>query len=366
MTKVLIIDDEISLRETVRTILHSKGYETLTASDGAAGIELARKNLPDLIICDVKMELVDGYQMLTVVRNDPMTATIPFILMTGQSDREALRHGMELGADDYLPKPFSPAELIAAVNARLEKHETLVRQAESKLEELREQMSMALPHELRTPLNGILGFADILRKQFQSLQPLEIAKMAERIYLNGKRLQRLVENYLIYAQMNLKNTDPKQLELFRISRTDKIDELIIELAHRKAQEFGRGADLVLELSTASVAISSQFFLKIVEEILDNAFRYSPKESEVCVSASRSGDSITIVVKDKGRGMTPEQIQKIGPYVQFERKTYEQQGSGLGLTVARRLAELHDGSFSIESVYGTGTSVNITLPQPPKT
>lgn len=361
MIKILVIDDEDALRVTTIAVLRSNGFEALGAVNGGEGIELARTTLPDLIICDIRMELVNGYQMLTAIRNDSVTATIPFILMTSNPDRQGLRQGMELGADDYLSKPFSPAELVAAVNARLKKHRLMVEKAESKLQELRARMSTAIPHEMRTPLNGILGFADIMRKDYQNLQPQEIAKMSERIYRNGKRLLRLVENYMIHAQIGSISLDPHQKELLLHSRTD-VKSTIEELAKEKAQENGRPLDLELHLGPGAVTISPQYFAKIVEELVDNAFRYSAKGTRVYVSTVDEDDAILAMVIDKGRGMTAEQIRNIGAYVQFDRAVYEQQGSGLGLTVAKHLCELHGGLLSVQSDPGHGTTVTVRLPR----
>ena len=360
MTKILVIDDEDSLRETSVAILRANGFEAVSAKNGAEGIEFARTTLPDLIICDIRMELVNGYQMLAAIRNDSVTATIPFILMTGNPDREGMRQGMELGADDYLPKPFSPAELVSAVNARLKKHRAMVERAEIKLQELRSRMSTAIPHELRTPLNGILGFADIMRKDYMNLQPAEIAKMSERIYRNGKRLLRLVENYLIYAQIGAQHLDKHQQELLLHSSTD-VANTIEELAREKALETGRVNDLDLHLVPASVAISSQYFAKIVEELGDNAFRYSSKGTPVYFGTVTEDDALLMMVIDRGRGMTAQQIESIGAYVQFNRTVYEQQGSGLGLTVAKQLIEMHGGTLSIQSDFGHGTTVTVRLP-----
>ena len=120
MTKILVIDDEDSLRETTVAILRSNGFDATGANSGGEGIELARTTLPDLIICDIKMELVNGYQMLEAIRNDSVTASTPFILMTSNPEMHGMRQGMELGADDYLPKLFSPSELINAVNVPAE------------------------------------------------------------------------------------------------------------------------------------------------------------------------------------------------------------------------------------------------------
>src|SRR5208283_1991590 len=156
MKKILIIDDEEWLREMMLLALRQRGFEALEAQDGVRGAELARKKLPDLIICDVNMEKVDGYAMLSTLHSDPATASIPFILMTGLADQAGMRHGMELGADDYLPKPFSIEALYAAVEARLKKAKAVREEAERKLTDLRDNISLMLPHELRTPLNGIL------------------------------------------------------------------------------------------------------------------------------------------------------------------------------------------------------------------
>jgi signal transduction histidine kinase len=281
--------------------------------------------------------------------------------MTGNPELQGMRQGMELGADDYLPKPFSSSELINAVNTRLKKHRLMVEKAETKLQELRSRMSTAIPHELRTPLNGILGFADIMRKDYKNLQPEEIAKMSERIYRNGKRLLRLVENYLIFAQSGSQNLDERQKELLSHSNTEVMNT-VEELAREKAQENGRMEDLDLHIMPCSVAISPQYFAKIVEEIGDNAFRYSAKGTPVYFGTVTADDSLLMMVIDRGRGMTKEQIDGIDAYVQFDRKVYEQQGSGLGLTVAKRLIEMHGGSLSIQSDYGHGTSVTVRLPR----
>ncbi|MEI7938447.1 MAG: response regulator, partial [Verrucomicrobiota bacterium] len=101
MKRILVIDDEPLLRETVRLALVGKGFDVIEAENGTQGIEKARQQLPDLILCDVNMEKVDGYLTLSALRNEPTTSAIPFILMTGMADNAGMRHGMELGADDY-------------------------------------------------------------------------------------------------------------------------------------------------------------------------------------------------------------------------------------------------------------------------
>jgi signal transduction histidine kinase len=360
-TRVLVIDDERTIREVIAVTLRKNGYEVFTAANGAEGLELARKQLPELIICDVRMVLVDGYEVLAAIRNNPSTASIPFILVTSLASPERMRQGMELGADDFLPKPFSPSQLLAAVSARLQKHRVLVQQAETKLEQLRQHLSTALPHELRTPLNGILGYADILRKQSVDLESREVAQMAERIFKNGKRLNRLIENFLIYAQIEILKMDYQKIQQLRKNVTPNVDKAIDTAACQRAYESERTGDLSLNLTPGAVAISPEYFSKLFEELFDNALRYSKKGSVINVESEFDGADYVLRIKDHGRGLTEEQIHGIGAYMQFERKVYEQQGSGLGLTVAKRLAEIHGGFLRLESAYGQGTTVTVTLP-----
>ena len=201
MKKILVIDDEEWLREMIHLALKQKGFTVVEAANGAEGIEIARKELPDLILCDVNMEKVDGYLTLTSLRNEAPTAAIPFILMTGLADNVGMRHGMELGADDYLPKPFTTDALYAAVDARLKKAQTVRDEAERTLASLRDNISLIMPHEMRTPLNGIISNAELLATSATTLKPGEIAEMGQEIHNSGQRLERLIENFLIYAQL---------------------------------------------------------------------------------------------------------------------------------------------------------------------
>lgn len=361
MPRILVVEDEKVQRLMVISALKAEGFEAIGAESGAEGIELARTLLPDLILSDIHMEMGDGYSMLTAVRNDQATATIPLIFMTGMADLDAMRHSMELGADDFLPKPFSQDGLLNAVRVRLAKHQKLVQQATKQLDELRATMSVTVPHELRTPLNGILGYSDIMRKQFEDLEPVEVGRMAERIHKNAKRLERLVENYLLYAQTEFQQTDlHKKPELFD-TETPNADKTIEQVATQKAHDFGRSADLELHLKPGHVSISPKYFGKIVEELVDNAFKFSKAGGHVVITSLYENSQFTFSVIDTGRGMTPEQISQIGAFVQFERKYYEQQGQGLGLTVARRLVELHGGTVRITSEYGKSTTVTVALP-----
>jgi len=360
MARILVVEDEKAQRLMIITMLKSHGFEVIGAENGAEGVDLAREHSPDLILSDIHMERGDGYSMLSAIRNDQATSTIPVIFITGMADMSVMRQSMQLGADDFIPKPFSQDDLLAAVRTRLDKQQKLSVQASKRLDELRASMSVTVPHEMRTPLNGILGYSDIMRKQFDDLEPLEVGRMAERIHKNAKRLERLVENYLLYAQMEFQKEEMHKKELFD-SETPNAEHSIEQIAIQKASDFGRTADLYLHLTPGHVSVSSKYFAKIVEELVDNGFRYSKTGSHVLVRSENRNSQFFFSVTDQGRGMTPEQISQIGAFVQFERQVYEQQGQGLGLTVTRRLVELHGGKMEISSEYGKTTTVSATLP-----
>lgn len=362
MRKILVIDDEEWLREMVHMALRQKGFDVVEAENGARGIEVARRELPDLILCDVNMEKMDGYLTLSSLRNEPATAAIPFILMTGLADNAGMRHGMELGADDYIPKPFTIEALYGAVEARLKKLQTVRQEAEKKLADLRDNISLMLPHELRTPLNGILAYGEILTAEAATLPPEEVAEMGQVIYDSGKRLERLIENFLIYAQIEMLGSDPQKVNALRAKRTEFPAKLIERHARGQAQSAGRPADVVLDLADVPVPISEEYLAKIVDELVQNAFKFSPKGTPVRVVLAELPEDITLTITDQGRGFSTEHLTRIGAYMQFDRKMHEQQGLGLGLVISKRLTELHGGTLAVQSQAGAATSVTIKLPK----
>ena len=362
MKKILVIDDEEWLREMIQLALQQRGFEMIEATNGADGIELARKELPDLILCDINMGKVDGYLTLTALRNEASTAAIPFILMTGLADSASMRHGMELGADDYLPKPFTTEGLYAAVDARLKKAQTIRDEAERKLAHLRDNISLMMPHEMRTPLNGILSNAELLAHSAATLKPGDVAEIGQEIHKSSERLARLIENFLIYAQLELVAADPKNVNALRVGRIEHPKGLIKNRAAAQAAQANRLPDLSFELADIPLPVAEEYLSKITDELLQNAFKFSEADTPVRVTLAEAFNAVTLSVSDQGRGFTAEQITRIGAYMQFDRKLHEQQGLGLGLTIAKRLVDLHGGTLSITSEKDMGTVVSAKFPK----
>ena len=360
MKKVLAIDDSPEIRMIITETLNLFGFHALVAEDGLSGIKLARDHRPDLIICDLNMPQMDGYTTLKGMQEHESTAMIPFVFLSGVTDRLTIRKGMELGADDYLTKPFTPTELVAAVNTRLGKQEELQKHSNRKLDELRGNLSMALPHELRTPLNGIMGLAHLMMEDHAEMPPSEVLESARFIHESALRLHRLIENFLVYSQIELLGSESRMIDVATGIQPVVVQEIIPALARKIAATHKREGDLVLRIQPATLLVPVENLTKIVEEIIDNAFKFSEPGKPVAVSTEDQFGHFVLTVADLGRGMSNEQTSRIGPHIQFDRKTYEQQGSGLGLFIAKRITELLGGQFLIESRLAQGTSVRVSF------
>jgi two-component system, sensor histidine kinase and response regulator len=339
MKKILVIEDTPAMRELIVDTLSAHGYECLSAEDGLAGVEAARRLLPDLVICDIHMPRMDGYGVLEAIRSEASMSTPPFVFLT----------------------PFSIQELIASVTAQFEKQATIQRQADQRLEELRGNITMALPHELRTPLNGILGLASMLLEDGESMSPHEVRENLQFIHQSANRLHRLIENFLVYSQIELMLRDPSQEAKLRTGDSVRIEKQLDNWAAEVATARHRTADLRLNMLPVTCAVPAENLKKIFTELLDNALKFSNSGQLVSVEAFNSGKKLVIRINDEGRGFSPDQIARVGAHMQFDRKFYEQQGAGLGLIIAKRLTELHGGRFAVESEPMTRTSVSLELP-----
>lgn len=362
MKKILVIEDAQSLRRDIMEMLTYEQFMVDGAENGMVGVERAKAYLPDLIICDIMMPAMDGYTVLEKLRDNPATATVPFIFLTARTDRVDVRQGMELGADDYLTKPFTATELLNTVKTRLHRQEVAKQIADFKDKHLRQNLILALPHELRTPLNVILGFSDLLMLDYEVMEPGRMGDMARHINSAGMRLYRLIENFLVYANIAIIDSSDEQRRDLRKASAQNPKLALEYAAVQCARQHEREVDLTTDITDIDcVQISEEYLKKIVEELVDNAFKFSEDNTPVRVTAQREDKLYVIRVSDEGRGMTPEQRSSIEAMVQFERPFYEQQGIGLGLAIAYRLAELHGGTLQIVSDYGERTSVTVYLP-----
>jgi len=357
---ILVIEDTHAMREEILKILEFEGYRAIGAEDGIEGVQLAQKYQPDLILCDVMMPGLDGFETIATIRQDLGLETTPFVFLTARASKTDVRHGMELGADDYITKPFTAVQLLSAVRTRLKRQEILLRQNEKRLEELRHNIALALPHELRTPLTQMLGFSELLMDSVTDMAPEDIKESARAINKSSQRMHHIIENFLTYTELETLYNSPERVKLFRQKRVESVQRIVCDTAQRVVEETNRAADLKMRLSDCALHIVPAHLAQVVYELVDNAVKFSDAGTPIYLTTTVDRGVFTLSVIDQGRGMSAVQIANIGAYMQFQRDHFEQQGLGLGLIIAKRLVEMYDGAFEISSIPDTQTTVQISL------
>jgi signal transduction histidine kinase len=356
MKKILVIEDTAAIREEIMDILTMEGFQVFEAADGLEGLNKAKSIAPDIIVSDILMPKLNGYQMLRELQKHNITETIPFIFLSAKAEKNDIREGMNLGADDYLTKPLSPDDLIKAINNKLSKQELF----NKKIDELRINISKSFPHELRTPLNGILGFSSILKDITDTPNKEHVVKMATSIYESGQRLHHLIENYILFSRLLVEAFDPEKKE--RNEPPINTKDIIEHITIKTGKEENRLSDIIMNLSEFKLCINDQDLSKIIEELIGNGIKFSTPGEKIEISTGKEKQSYFISVRNEGVGMSEENITKIGGFMQFDRHVTEQQGLGLGLCIVKLLTLIYKGELEIDSKPGEYFIIKLRFPQ----
>ncbi|KAF0094117.1 MAG: response regulator with CheY-like receiver domain and winged-helix DNA-binding domain [Puniceicoccaceae bacterium 5H] len=361
MARILIIEDDQIMRQTLCEMLEAEGYEVLEAADGAAGIERARQTLPDLIISDLRMPIMGGDEVLATLRREAATEAVPFIFLTGERDQDLQRNVMNQGADDFLVKPVRLKKLSSAVQARLKRHSAYHHQ----LEQLRQHVTQVVSHEFNTPLNAILGYSSLLQEMLDDgMIPDEdlLKEAVQSIQEAGVRLHHLNSNFILYSDLVTKSPSEQQA----LREVEPIAGWLPALQERlcyAAQRYKRPNDLRLELSEAPLAISQSHFIKMIEELVDNAFKFSQAGQPVYLKSevlSQDTSVYQLSISDHGRGFCHNSLHDISALRQIDRQRYMQDGVGLGWPIVKLIAQIYRATFEITSKPNEGTRIVLNL------
>ncbi|MEN2995111.1 MAG: response regulator [Thermodesulfovibrio sp.] len=346
--KVLIVDDNIDTVELLRKRLKAEGYITEEAYDGEEALKKVYEVHPDLIILDVMMPKMDGYEVCRILKTDEKTKFIPVIMLTAKSDVESKVKGLDIGADDYVPKPFDYRELSARVRSLIARKEKTKKVIEEEKTESVKKLIDSLSHEIRNPIVSIAGFA---KKVYDNLPPGDPNKpYLMTILQESERLERLLKEILnlkMIAIGFLEDVNPKVA----------IEEVL--------EEFEKDIeDKTIEVETDIKDVSSFYIdkehLKIVlRNIIKNAIEAMEKSEKrlLKISLEQVGNEIEIRISDTGKGIPKELIKKIfDPF--FTSKVY---GPGLGLSVALTIVQYYRGFISVESEVGKGSTFIVRIP-----
>lgn len=339
---ILVIEDESSIREVLQELLEINGHTVLAAADGVEGLELAA-HVPDFILCDVNMPRMNGYQFIEALQKLPQCRDIPFIFLTALADRAAQRRGMALGADDYITKPFTERDLLDAIAARISRQRSLHERVEQVIEQHRREISADWSHELMTPLNGVLGGLELIEADGDRISPSELKELLGLIRAGAERQQRLSRKLVRYFELERMKQSPQPAGTYRCEAGTSV----AAGAARAAKEEGREGDLLVQCEAGDVTLPETVLINAVAEIVENACRFSDPGRPVTVSGRRVDGIYRVAIIDEGPGMTPAQRGGVGAFTQFDRKSRNQQGLGLGIAIGRAAAEVAGGRLILQ-------------------
>ena len=364
---ILVVEDREPLLHAIRIVLERAGYTVLTATDGQKGLEVMERVRPDLIVADIMMPNMDGYEFYNAVRARPDGLTIPFIFLTARTTREDILRGKGMGAEDYLTKPFEPEELLVAVRSRLKRAGEIQQALSSDFDRLKQQIVTVLSHELRTPLTYITGYTELALEELPSLSPAELQQFLEGIRRGSERLNRLVQDLLTVIRLDTGQAATEfRLLVYPHDNFAEVVRRTVQRYESLAAQNGITLEVRVPPTLPPVPLCEPFFTDALGRLVDNAIKFSRGKGErVVVDVGVAGDWVEVGVNDEGVGIRPEEVPHIFErFRQIDRERMEQQGLGLGLAIARELIRLHGGDITVESVYGVGSRFTIRLPLNP--
>jgi|GEM_PF-883268 signal transduction histidine kinase len=353
--KVLVVEDNPDLRLFIATNL-ADDYQVEMAKDGVEGLEAAQRWVPDLIVSDIMMPRMDGYELTRQVRKDPSLAHVPVILATAKSGGDAVAEGLEVGANDYLAKPFELRELKARVSAQLRTRrlERNLSERESRLAAIG-QMTSAIVHDLKNPLSSIIGFAELTRQDVMTGKGSEmVTQDLEPVISEANRLSHMIAEVLDYARgsssdLNLMPTELSvYLETVCLPMKQKLATMGVELILRHDS----GRDLL-------VRIDNDRMLRVIENLVRNAQEaiwtggQDPRDKHIWITTRSDERSVSVRIADDGPGISTEMIPTLFDAFATGKK---RSGTGLGLATVRNLVIAHGGEIAVEAKGPEGGAV----------
>lgn len=352
---VLVVDDVPTNVMLVQAILKKEGYNLLTTDSGVKALRIAQDKHPNLILLDIMMPEMDGYEVLQHLKSNPETNDIPVIIMSALSDMQSIVKGYQLGATEYVTKPFQREELVKRVAHRYELFS--IKRIKQELEntiESRDTLYSVIAHDLRSPLGSLKMMNNAILMMVDKNQVSEeVYEMLQMMNKTSEEIFQLLDNLLKWAKNRLnKQTICKQLADIN-SVVSSTTEIFLPMAAQKDITIKtEGLDTELMGS-----IDIDMIKTVVRNLMSNAVKFSYAKGVITVSSRTEGDFVIVSVKDSGKGIKKEDQGKL-----LKQNTHftsygtsNEKGSGLGLMLCKDFVELHGGKLWFESEEGKGTT-----------
>jgi len=359
---ILVVDDNPLIVDVVVGLLRSQNYDVLSSCDGREALDLLQRRSVDVVICDVMMPNMGGYELYDTMRANPEYAHIPFVFLTALDDQKEIDHGKEVGADDYLCKPFEPEELLAVVKGRLARSKGLRELGEKRFEAYRRRIIHTLSHEFRTPLVAVNAGVELLLEHQDVLDSDKARHLLDAVKRGGARLEKLVSDFMILQQIEAGMVT----KLFETRAVDcnlsTMMQGYIKMRQETFQSQGAQVQLIDNSQGMRVRIVESQILDCIDRLVSNAVKFSNADMTVEVELSCGDSCAHIRVRDRGIGFDMSKIgEALNAFGQINREKLEQQGGGLGLAIASQYAAINGGRLEFESRDGGGTVVTLVLP-----
>ncbi len=353
---ILIVDDNEHNLQVVGTTLMPMGYDIVPASSGEAAFQRIAAKRPDLILLDVQMPDVDGFEVCRRLRANPATFDIPIIFLSASDEKNLIVQALEQGAVDYVTKPFNKAELLSRVRSHLEMKRTKDRL--SKLLDERDEFIGVLAHDLKNPLSGIFLSAALAEERYDEGDETML-KLLKSIRVTSQDALAFLDHFL---EDTVRNTAPVKLALKPVDLVAVVrDEA---LKHQIAAQ-KKGIDLRVELDAKPITVMAEplAIARVVANLVSNAVKFCTQGDSVTVNVGPSLDGGRLIVADTGPGFTVEDQSKMfEKFVQLSAApTAGERSTGLGLSIVKRLVELMHGKIDCLSTKGKGATFTAEFP-----
>lgn len=364
---VLVVDDVEQNVAVVSQILRTNGYAVMAAFNGETALRMLEKRIPHLILLDIMMPGMDGFEVCAKIKENENLRQIPIIFLSALSDTDVKVKAFNTGGVDYISKPFQEAEVLARVAvhikiARLEHEQRELIEQLSERNEEKDRLMQIVSHDLRSPLGGIKGLSQILTDGEEAEMPEIVREFSEIIVQTSDTLLNLVNDLLDLAKIESGKQRVNLTEFDIVSTLQNVVKLQEKVAQSKGLQLL--FENTIELIPFQLVADEPKIMQVINNLLSNAIKFTPKGGAVTLRLQPQGDDrLLIVVQDTGIGIPAEHLPRVfEKFGNHQRSgTSGEKGTGLGMTIVKRFVELHGGAIDVESQQGKGTTFTISLP-----
>lgn len=355
---VLIVDDNYKNIQLLGNVLRGENLDIAVATNGIHALQIVREVVPDLILLDIMMPEMDGYQVCKTLKDDPLTAEIPVIFLTAKTEAEDIIKGLSLGAVDYVAKPFNAQELLIRVKTHLALQNSKEELKKSNAE--KDKFFSIIAHDLKNPFITMLGFSSMLVTDYYDFTDDERINYLREMEGVAKKSYELLENLL---QWSRSQTGRLEFHPIEFDLTDVVKDTLELLDPQAKSKEIILSDLLTDKNIIYADI--EMIRTVVRNICSNAIKFTNRKGNIIISAISNNKSVKLKIKDNGIGMDNKTLNGLFSLSTHNSRkgTMNESGTGLGLILCKEFIERNNGLIEVSSMLNEGTEFTISLPVP---